>query len=1123
MTLHMQQLEGRDLLAADLLADINQRVAKTSIQSVDFEDGVLALVAPTNGPAAALWKSDGTANGTELLLELDAGDDSASHFVSWGGYFGDELIIKQENSIWLTDGTSEGTRVFVTLPDIGLGEHIAFGDTILFVHQGDSGHELWRTDGSPAGTFLVKDINAGPADSDISGFIEFGDSVYFAADDGVHGSELWKSDGTEAGTLLAADLNSGLFSSYPVQFLVVGDKFYFAAGTGGIHAVWVSEGTAETTQWIANLSPSYNGLDVLGEMVVLDTSGPDGTWQVVGIDTANQEIKTLYETDVRINATLIVGSQLLFQENERLFSLDLESEGTATELADSVGSSLRLGDDGFAYFWRRIDGLPRQFRTDGSVAGTALVVVAPDDQPQRVPYDTATHSSFPRYVGDDESDPIRGPWGEPFNLENRWLFQALRDASTGSSTRTLWSTDGTPENTILLDAGPVASTQKLGEIVVVSSGNSLVVTDGTIENTNTILEANGEVSRLSRGISGEEDVLYFTVDNKATKLTEFWITGGTSDSTRQIFASQGEFSELQELGDTWFVTAYDEATDTTRLWTTDLTDSNSQQIAEVTGSIGTPNPTGELWYFMANVRADRSQQLWVTDGTADNTREVLRATGDDYTIRRLSDDGLWTLAFYDEATELAELWATDFTDENTQQIFQKNDRPDLRMLADRWYFTSSGSLWTTDGTQEGTIELHGSRFTTSRMETNGTATFFIDTNRALMVTDGTVAGTVMLHAGPFNRPHFIATPNRVLIYHEEIADDGTARNTLWSSDGTSAGTEPLGVYAFAQFRQLGNATYFTDGDSGCNSWEAESCSQDLLATDGTAEGTHLLQHNVGDASFYLYQMARQSAGVTYFATSGEFPGLFATDGTVEGTARVASGMVGHIVDRETETWFSLTTDGRDELWRTNGTPQGTTKLADATPFEDGNFVTFADETWFVAASETGHPVLWKTDGTAAGSKPVYQFESTFQGTFDSTEFQTADNEPESLFLKINDSSTDSTVLFQISDNASNPVQEIFTGKATSWILQTDGGLLLSADDGVHGLEPWVYTPEPERLMGDADNNGIVEFADFLAVAASFGKEADAVWEDGDFNADERVDFDDFLAVSGNFGAERPSS
>jgi ELWxxDGT repeat protein len=54
------------------------------------------------------------------------------------------------------------------------------------------GRELWQTDGTAAGTRLVQDVLAGPASSEPASFAAAGDTLFFAANDGVHGRELWR-------------------------------------------------------------------------------------------------------------------------------------------------------------------------------------------------------------------------------------------------------------------------------------------------------------------------------------------------------------------------------------------------------------------------------------------------------------------------------------------------------------------------------------------------------------------------------------------------------------------------------------------------------------------------------------------------------------------------------------------------------------------------------------------------------------------------------------------------------------------------------------------------------------------------------------------------------------------
>ncbi|MDB6140440.1 MAG: hypothetical protein JWO94_3512, partial [Verrucomicrobiaceae bacterium] len=101
--------------------------------------------------------------------------------------------------------------------------------TLFVATSGGEGRELWKTDGTTAGTVLVKDINPGNQSSSplILGVV--GSVAFFTANDGVHGAELWKTDGTAAGTVMVKDIFPGPDGSNPAIGAVHQGMLYFRA------------------------------------------------------------------------------------------------------------------------------------------------------------------------------------------------------------------------------------------------------------------------------------------------------------------------------------------------------------------------------------------------------------------------------------------------------------------------------------------------------------------------------------------------------------------------------------------------------------------------------------------------------------------------------------------------------------------------------------------------------------------------------------------------------------------------------------------------------------------------------------------------------------------------------
>ena len=101
---------------------------------------------------------------------------------------------------------------------------------------------MWRTNGTEAGTVLVKDIGSNPYGSDPQSFTAVGDTVYFLAT-----GRLWRSDGTGAGTVPVPDVSTGRYDR-PYYLTASGNELYFG-NDDGVHddEVWVSDGTESGT------------------------------------------------------------------------------------------------------------------------------------------------------------------------------------------------------------------------------------------------------------------------------------------------------------------------------------------------------------------------------------------------------------------------------------------------------------------------------------------------------------------------------------------------------------------------------------------------------------------------------------------------------------------------------------------------------------------------------------------------------------------------------------------------------------------------------------------------------------------------------------------------------------
>src|SRR5439155_16174692 len=120
-----------------------------------------------------------------------------------------------------SDRTAAGTLPLKDIVDVATSPTSSnlnsVNGTMLFTATltpfGSGNVELWKSDGTAAGTVMVKDIFAGTQSSSPSNLVNVNGTLYFTANNGTNGIELWKSDGTTAGTVMVKDIFAGAGSS----------------------------------------------------------------------------------------------------------------------------------------------------------------------------------------------------------------------------------------------------------------------------------------------------------------------------------------------------------------------------------------------------------------------------------------------------------------------------------------------------------------------------------------------------------------------------------------------------------------------------------------------------------------------------------------------------------------------------------------------------------------------------------------------------------------------------------------------------------------------------------------------------------------------------------------------
>lgn len=170
------------------------------------------------------------------------------------------------------------------------------GISYFVADDGVHGAELFRSDGSKDGTYIVKDLFAGPASSNPVNITIAGSNIFFITNDSAKndGSKnLWVSDGTASGTRLVKKF------SYLYQSMALGNSLYFINNSTQL---WKSDGTEQGTVMLFDFSkPPFNG-DAIGSIYIVN-----GRIFFTGSShNFNNNQYVLWVTDGTVNGTVVI-------------------------------------------------------------------------------------------------------------------------------------------------------------------------------------------------------------------------------------------------------------------------------------------------------------------------------------------------------------------------------------------------------------------------------------------------------------------------------------------------------------------------------------------------------------------------------------------------------------------------------------------------------------------------------------------------------------------------------------------------------------------------------------------------------------------------------------------------
>lgn len=587
-----------------------------------------------------LWVTDGTSAGTRMVRDINTNNNTVDAFRGSNPQdiedLGDgRVIFRARDSIfggrdelWVSDGTAAGTGLVrniggSTNSEPGAMTQVSPGLAVFHADDGVHGRELWATDGTYAGTVLIADINPGAASAFDrirfenftrieENFVSLGfGRVVFSADDGVHGREVWVTDGTPAGTHMLKDIlpgsGSGVATGVDVIVSLDNGRAIFAADDGvNGKELWVTDGTTNGTVLLRDLAAGASDANPRGFQPL-----PNG--QVEGFYSGG-----IYDGRVATDGTLagtVIGAESPLTDIAEPFpptSNNLE-DGDASgsyELTNYDSRGVQLAN-GLKVFSGQYDVV----NANGHVTFSNDIVSITDGTKDGTKPIGGFFSGSAAKYNTDPFDSVTGIGGKFFALsDGRAIFignERFADFSYGETQ--LFVTNGSTVSAISSEVKNVSDVTQFanGQNLFLGNTQSGGILAGAIETRGLWVTDGNSVQKVSCNLHGyslikkdlgsgkwlfslTRDFVDSDGDGWEEPVEELWVTDGTADGTRLVmtrFESQ-HLKDVMPLGGNKAIITYYESDGGTSLepWVIDLAGGGATLLSDILPGQTSSNP-----------------------------------------------------------------------------------------------------------------------------------------------------------------------------------------------------------------------------------------------------------------------------------------------------------------------------------------------------------------------------------------------------------------------------------------------------------------------------------------------------------------------------------------------------